>query len=414
MCKKITKVRSTQDMSNICPHCQSELSASVVGDLCLTCGYANRAHHYRQDDGPGPSSQHQHMQDTPQVHEPVSPLADDYQSSLSQPIHHSASPKPQIVNHRASSHYKRRLETLQQLLEQPELESSIEPESSLSMSESEIPTQAPQPSTHTPLTDHTEHPVLDTVVELEHTIEAEAHHHQAEPEKPAIHRPSPYVLVPEEAHDQLQAEPNVNRTSIKLPEPDATLTHHKPVTVASEEALKRADALLASAQTDHSANKSKFNYVIMGVTAAILIGLTGFLLLNVFAAPKADAPQQSNSPQPNTSSSSPTPSNQTEGALRDTQRKDDLNALAIALAAYKKAIGSYPKGSDIAVLTPLTTGDPVYIKEIKNDPLSDPQQGLVIKYGYSSEDGTKFILTASLENKQDSDATNGLYIVKSQ
>lgn len=398
-------------MSNICPHCQSELSPSIVGDLCLNCGFVNRAHHYHDDDDQRPPSQHQHTHGAPHVHEPVSPLSDEHQVAQDPA---DTSSKPAIINHHASSHYKRRLETLQQRLEQPELESSLEPESSLSPGGEQVSTEVPLPEILSSMPDQTAHPVLDTVIELEHTIEAEDHHHEASQEEPAVHRPSPYVLVPEQAHDQPQPTPDFKRESIKLPEPDTTLTHHKPVTLASEEALKRADALLASAQTDHSGSKSKFNYLIMGVTAAILIGLTGFLLLNVFAAPKADAPQQSNSSQPSTTSTSPTPSNQTEGALRDTQRKDDLNALAIALAAYKKATGSYPKGNDIAVLTPLTTGNPVYIKEIKNDPLSDPQQGLVIKYGYSSEDGTKFILTASLENKQDADATNGLYIVKSQ
>lgn len=110
--------------------------------------------------------------------------------------------------------------------------------------------------------------------------------------------------------------------------------------------------------------------------------------------------------------SSPTPTNLTESAKRDSERKDSLNTIAIALAAYKKANGTYPSGNDIEVLSALTSSNPPYLREIKTDPLSNPENGVVIKYGYTS-DGTKFTLTASLENKQDSDAVNGLYVVKS-
>ena len=180
-------------------------------------------------------------------------------------------------------------------------------------------------------------------------------------------------------------------------------------------ALVRADALLAAAATTQkTAGSSKANYIIIAITIVLILGVGSFLAFNLLKKPTSqNTPQQTIASTPSASqNSSPTPTNLTESAKRDSERKDSLNTIAIALAAYKKANGTSPSGNDIEVLSALTSSNPPYLREIKTDPLSNPENGVIIKYGYTS-DGTKFTLTASLENKQDSDAVNGLYVVKS-
>lgn len=386
-------------MKHTCPHCDTPLSRSVVGNLCLNCGYVDRVRHYYNSDEntlPEPQRGNAGAVNVPRHNETVQT---DTPASLSAADNHRAtshSSTPQIVNHHASSHYRKRLAQLEHRLAEPELESPLEPARSIAPSE---PSHHEAPPLRTHITEPESHPVLEAVEELEHNIETED----------LTHKPSPYLLDPSSLHSQHNAHADRH--------PSQTHTSDMTKPLDTNEAIKRADALLASAQVSTTKEpRTKFNYLIIGITALIMIGLSSFLVWSLLGPTVSQGPSSSTPPSQTSSQSpkaSPSPSVQAEVILRDKQRKQDLSALATALAAYQKNTGSYPVGNDSTALTILTTSTPAYIAAINNDPLSNPEQNLIIKYNYTS-DGKQFTLSASLENKQDSDASNGLYIVKNQ
>lgn len=419
-------------MNQTCPQCFSQLASSEVGNLCVNCGYLQRRHHNHapvQDEDPKDLQEHSNHENTDHTipgnleaprgldellfdAPPTNSL--NHTSSTELPTSSDIpSEKPRIINHRASSQYRRRLEQQMQTLKTPEIESPLDPDSSLE-------TPNPQDMTSTPTTQSVNEPHATsptTEVAQEPTDQPDDVIEVHEP-----HRPSPYLLNMSDAEPEITADKPEYRSPLKTPKttPPATSTHHStsqptPEKPAADVALARADALLAAAASPQkAATASKTNYIIIAVTIILLLGVGSFLAFTLLRKPATQtSPQSSSTNTPTTTqSSSPTPTNLTESAKRDGERKDTLNTIAIALAAYKKANGTYPAGNDIEVLSALTSSNPPYLREIKTDPLSNPESGVVIKYGYNS-DGSKFTLTASLENKQDADAVNGLYVVKS-
>lgn len=419
-------------MNQTCPQCYSQLTSSEVGNLCVTCGYLQRRHHNHapardEDNTIQQEPTHQHADhalpgnleaprglDELLFNNPTSAET----TSINKPLEEVAPTpeqveKPQIINHRTSSQYRRRLAQQIETLETPEIESPIEPESSLEAAD--IPTPVITPDTTTANEDSAHSaptPSLESIETQDDSAE----------DTPKPHRPSPYLLNMSDA-EEAKSMPHpeyvspldsaAKHTPKTPPNPQPTMTDApKP---EADVALARADALLAAAATTQkSAGNSKANYIIIAITIVLILGVGSFLAFNLLKKPTSqNTPQQTIASTPSASqNSSPTPTNLTESAKRDSERKDSLNTIAIALAAYKKANGTYPSGNDIEVLSALTSSNPPYLREIKTDPLSNPENGVVIKYGYTS-DGTKFTLTASLENKQDSDAVNGLYVVKS-
>lgn len=418
-----------KEMNQTCPQCYSQLASSEVGNLCVNCGYLQRRHHNHapvqdHDETSSDSSTHQHDDHTmpgnleaprgldallfssesatkPQAE----PLRESFDTQAPEPRE-----KPQIINHHSSSQYRRRLERQLQTLETPEIESSIEPDSTLEAAET------------APGAPHSENPAtLPTTVAWSSQPTESAEEDVIEVHEP--HRPSPYLINmadtdTEVAHPTPEYHSPLHTPPKPAPTNDTPNHPHSssPTTSTppqSEAALARADALLAAAASPQKASATaKTNYIIIAVTIIILLGIGSFLAFTLLRKP---TPQTSTAPSTSSNtvqSSSPTPTNLTESAKRDAERKDTLNTIAIALAAYKKANGTYPSGNDIAVLSALTSSNPPFLREIKTDPLSNTESGVVIKYGYSS-DGAKFTLTASLENKQDPDAVNGLYVVKS-
>ncbi len=419
-------------MNQTCPQCYSQLTSSEVGNLCVTCGYLQRRHHNHapardEDDTIQQEPTHQHADhalpgnlEAPRGLDELlfSNSASTETTSVNKPLEEVAPTpeqveKPQIINHRTSSQYRRRLAQQIETLETPEIESPIEPESSLEAAD--IPTPVITPDTATANEDSARSaptPSLESIETQDDSTE----------DAPKPHRPSPYLLNMSDA-EEAKSMPHpeyvspldsaAKHTPNTPPNPQPAMTDApKP---EADVALARADALLAAAATTQkTAGSSKANYIIIAITIVLILGVGSFLAFNLLKKPTSqNTPQQTIASTPSASqNSSPTPTNLTESAKRDSERKDSLNTIAIALAAYKKANGTYPNGNDIEVLSALTSSNPPYLREIKTDPLSNPENGVIIKYGYTS-DGTKFTLTASLENKQDSDAVNGLYVVKS-
>lgn len=441
-------------MNQTCPQCYALLTSSEVGDLCVQCGYIQRRHHNHIPEPTDHASTHQNPQNelTPGNLEAPSGLDSllfptneaDLKSShdaqtmpeasydnLAEPKanlegHDFSSEKPQIINHHNSSQYRKRLQQRLNNLKTPEIESSLEPESSLA---AEYP-----PSYSETQTEPSQQPTAVETPSLPDSAEPDV----VEVNEP--HRPSPYLLnmsqdeqesayqpkyhsplkTPSVAsgkdevsaihNSQVPKEPASKPTPAPQASPLTTDTPPKPADV-----LTRADALLAAASTSKKTDTGKhLNYLIGGITLIIFIGLGTFLAFSLFkpSPTTTTSPSATTSATPKPESTSPTPSNQTDSSKRDTERKAALNDISTALSAYKKTNGTYPVGDDISVLVVLTASDPPYIDEIKDDPLNDADSGVVVNYGYSS-DGTKFTLTAALENKQDRDAVNGLYVVKS-
>jgi len=99
---------------------------------------------------------------------------------------------------------------------------------------------------------------------------------------------------------------------------------------------------------------------------------------------------------------------------RDTERKNDLKNIKTQLETYFNDKGVYPSGDgDISVLynTTWTAADREALKLTEED-LTSPRD--TDDYVYDS-DGNTYTITATLENKSDSAATdeNGTYIVES-
>ncbi len=419
-------------MHPTCPQCFSQLASSEVGNLCVNCGYLQRRHHNHtpghDEDTTTPPNHHAHtdhvtpgnleaprgLDDLLFTHQPERPRMSEPASEHQPHTPPQATEAPRIINHRSSSQYRRRLEKRLQTLHTPELESAIEPDSSLEQPNQLEPTAASAPIPEAPMQQSPPPSYSTDLKEAEDSDVVEVN----EP-----HRPSPYMLNmggsevlenPDKPEPQYHSPLHDTPPSTHLPEKNTASSSEKSVPAGSDAAMTRADALLAAAATPQKDSAgSRMNYIIVAITIVLLLGLGSFLGFNLLKAPQNSTKNQSSTnSSSNTPSTSPTPSNLTEAANRDEERKNSLNTIAIALAAYKKSSGNYPVGNDIQVLTALTSSNPPYLREIKNDPLSNEETGVIIKYGYNS-DGTKFTLTASLENKQDSDAVNGLYVVKS-
>lgn len=414
-----------RDTNPTCPQCHSLLASSEVGNLCVGCGYLQRRHHnhtpslqqndnhkYHPHDNGHDDNNYPGDLEAPKGLDEIL-FAPTLASTNPDNNHHEAprypvAQKPQIINHRASSHYNKRLNKQLETLKTPEIESPIEPESSLE----------PGPPSYY-FADNIKDSHSESQQSRIEDYNEPAPSNAVEPTKP--HRPSPYLLNANDTEATNEITPSEHRhpsenNSTLTPPPlennAITSKHHKDDPPAQKDrVMAQADALLKMASTSQGTRDSSFkwNYIIITITIMLLIGIGGFLTISLLQKP---TPQPSTSSQSTTPNSSPTPSNRTESAKRDSERKDTLNTIAIALATYKKAHGAYPAGEDITALNALTSSDPPYIEEIKNDPLSNPASGLTIKYGYNS-DGSQFTLTASLENKQDPDAVNGLYVVKS-
>lgn len=414
-------------MNQTCPQCFSTLTSSEVGHLCVNCGYLqHRLHnHPPVQDSPTDHPQdrnHQHsthampgnleaprgldellFQNTPDI-----PPASDQNDDITSDLPKAPDEKPQIINHHASSQYRRRLEKRLENLATPEIESPLEPESSLETREQKIYHKQNYSSI-----DQEDSLQMPQSL-IENSQEDQLQEATAEATKP--HRPSPYLLNMSDAEPETNTQSPDHQSPHGVPSTPANhqySTQHEP-TPSSSEAMARADALLtAAASPQKTTSPSKLNYIVIIITVILLFGIGSLLAFSILKkpTPKETTQPTSNNTPSTTQNSNPTPSNLTESSKRDGERKDTLNTIAIALSAYKKANGSYPAGNDIEVLSPLITSTPPYLREIKLDPLSSSESNVTIKYGYTS-DGSKFTLTASLENKQDPDAVNGLYIVK--
>jgi hypothetical protein len=417
-------------MNQTCPQCYSQLASSEVGNLCVNCGYLQRRHHnhapVQDSDSVDPTGSHHEHDDhivpgnleapkgldallfSPE--ETVDPQPDPQSSPMTEAQAPLSTEKPQIINHHTSSQYRRRLEKQLQSLETPEIESPLEPSSNL---------EAPETTPKSPQSTHSEYVALYAAQPGEPAESAQED--IIEVDEP--HRPSPYLINMSDSESTTPSQtPEYHSPLRTSPTPEHT-EHHRDhpqpapsqvdTPADSDAAMARAEALLAAAASPKKeASASKTNSIIIIVAIVILLALGGFLTYTLLPKPTTKSNETPSTASTSSQTTSPTPSNLTESAKRDAERKDTLNTIAIALAAYKKANGTYPSGNDIEVLSALTSSNPPYLREIKADPLSNAESGVIIKYGYNS-DGTKFTLTASLENKQDADAVNGLYVVKS-
>ncbi len=91
---------------------------------------------------------------------------------------------------------------------------------------------------------------------------------------------------------------------------------------------------------------------------------------------------------------------------RDSQRKADLRTLKTKLEDYYQDNSVYP-----AALSDLTGGSPPYIKTVP----VDPKTKKAYNYVPAPAGGpyTSYVLTATLENKNDKEAPNGIFTVDS-
>lgn len=262
--------------------------------------------------------------------------------------------RPQIINHHASSQYKKRLQQRTQELSRPELEAP-----------SPNPELAPS------------FPVTDTA--------------------PDIALPNPNNNEDLSLTRNEQALLHAALSESHGHEPAPSTTQHAHHTTAAE----RAEALLQAAASQPSAAGNNKNLILIVLSICIVLG--GLVTAWMLARTPAQAPKSETNVSP-----SAAPSNLAQQE-RDKQRKADLNSLSISIESYKKNAGVYPTGSNISVLTPLTQTSPPYIVKIPNDPSS--KDGSTIQYGYTS-DGSSFTLSCVLENKSDPDTKNGVYVVK--
>ena len=263
---------------------------------------------------------------------------------------------PQIINHHASSQYRKRLQERERELETPELEAPL-PTPQLEDSHRQQDLERSQ-HIHQPINpnNNDDKSLTSNEQALLHSALAETHSHS-----PAAHQP----------------------------------LHHSTAAERAEELMRAAASPSAQANTHK-------NQILIGLSVVLIIGaiITGWLLTRT--------PQQTTNQTSSTASPSAIPSNQAQQA-RDKLRKADLNTLSIGLESYKKNAGVYPAGSTISVLEPLTQTSPPYISKIPTDPAS--KENGIIQYGYTS-DGKSFTLSTVLENKTDPDTRNGVYVVK--
>ncbi|MCC7543243.1 hypothetical protein IT415_00870 [bacterium] len=329
-------------MLHSCPACGSAIVTTDIGYACPTCGKRTPPHSQTRTTTPSGD-------DTIQINDQFQEYSED-RNSPHEAHRHMQSTQATIINHHASSQYRKRLrERLAQMEElelkapnqQPRLES----------------TASTQPTQNTVSTN------TDTVPSLTET------------EQKLLRD----ALKESRAHEPIAPHPH---------------THH---TTATE----RAEELLKAASTESQTSRQNKNIILISLSVVIVLGgmITAWLLSK---APVPTAQVKSSI------SPSATPSNLAQ-QQRDKQRKADLNSLSISIESYKKNAGVYPTGSNIAVLEPLTQTSPPYIVKIPNDPAS--KEGSIIQYGYTS-DGSSFTLSCVLENKTDPDTKNGVYVVK--
>lgn len=451
-----------------CPNCDTPLAGSTIGYLCTNCGKAYR--YADPDPAVDPLAQPHHPSGSEHDRDLTYPTdtptedsvdsQDTAHSEAAPSVHKSDFSSAQITSHRRSSQVYRRYNhqaandtdrpttphepgSLDEDTAHPYLPTHHSTAPSLS---SEAPIEKPE--THDSWERH-DHARL-TSAEVSHdSLPQPAPDYETPLEEDDTsygpHKPSPHILDVASAADtpapytphspldlskqpdhhyteqaeQLDAVPELLPSFVDTqspaadqapPMPAATTSPQPSGSAPQSDALARADALLAAASSPKPDTRSRSNmFLIIGIVAILLVisGLA-FLLLK----PPATT-QPTSSATPVVSSPTTTPTNtQSLASKRDKQRKEDLNAISVALAAYKKSTGSYPVGGDISALAPLTTATPAYIAKINLDPLSDEASGVIVKYNYNS-DGKTYTLTATLENKSDSDAQNGLYIVKS-
>jgi hypothetical protein len=450
-----------------CPNCDTPLAGSTIGYLCTNCGKAYR--YADPDPAVDPLAQPHHHSGSEYAHDSAHPTdintdnnvepRDTALSEAAHPVHESDFSSAQITSHRRSSQVYRRDHQSADDLGQPT--TPHEPGSLDTDTSHLYPPQhhstAPhlsseasieKPETRDSWEQHDQARLTSTEVAhddrpqpaTEHETPLEEDDMSYGPHKPSPHildvasaadTPAPYTphspldLSKQPDHHyneqakQLDAVPELLPSFVDTQAPAVDQAPPIPTTSTSpqanssapqSDALARADALLAAASSPKTDTRSRSNmFLIIGIVAILLVisGLA-FLLLK----PPATT-QPTSSATPVVSSPTTTPTNtQSLASKRDKQRKEDLNAISVALAAYKKSTGSYPVGGDISALAPLTTATPAYIAKINLDPLSDEASGVIVKYNYNS-DGKTYTLTATLENKSDSDAQNGLYIVKS-
>lgn len=350
----------------------------------------------------------------------------------------TSSDHPQIINHHASSHYRRRLNERMHALERPELEPPDDLQVSPGLTQQDHIDSANEHHLQETTTLATAATAADVWsqsdnhdTEVQHTDPLQTSHDTPETESEELwgpHKPSPHILDVASSTPDTHEQDLIPGSPLDLREAD---TDHPPVKDSTfhsttpstpihtqsrgnqtkdSEALAKADALLAAASTQ-APNKNSSNLVWLGITAVIVVGLASFLTFNLLK-PANTQPTTSTSPSSTVSATQSPTNTQSASAKRDAQRKADLNDIAVGLSAYQKSTGKYPVGTDISALQPLTTANPPFIKSINSDPNNDPDNGVIIKYSYTS-DGTTYTLAASLENKNDPDAKNGLYIVKS-
>jgi hypothetical protein len=443
-----------------CPNCDTPLAGSTIGYLCTNCGKAYR--YADPDPSVDPHAQPHHPSGGEHTHDSTylndisteegNDLPDTALSEAAPSVHKSDFSSAQITSHRRSSQVYRRSHHTTDDADQPappHEPSSLDADSAhpyLPPLSSEAPHEKPEPHDSWEQHDH----ARLTSAELAHDdLQQPAPDYEASLDEDDTsygpHKPSPHILDVASAADtpapytphspldlskqpdhhykeqaeQLDAVPELLPSFVDTQSPAADLAPPMPTAstspqasgpVTQSDALARADALLAAASSPKTDTRSRSNmFLIIGIVAILLV-LSGlaFLLLK-----PPTTTQPTSSATPVVSSPTTTPTNtQSLASKRDKQRKEDLNAISVALAAYKKSTGSYPVGGDISALAPLTTATPAYIAKINLDPLSDEASGVIVKYNYNS-DGKTYTLTATLENKSDSDAQNGLYIVKS-
>ena len=378
-----------------CPKCQGRMVTLADGYFCLTCGRTfpltsqPRTHGEEPSQPPAPS-------EALQGHHIIDPIP----TPELKPIVPALTSSPQaIINHHAASYAKRRLQAdVARLEDTPELPSSLDPDREI---------EAPdQPYAALIASDEpTRDAVANTQLPEVGSDEPETNDKPVKPSAFVVHATQPLYETP---HPLQSIQPQVGGLSAEeqLLADARALSAERPAKLAGDPTKEKAEALLAAASQKQPASKSR-TWILAGISLFILVGAgVGAWLLLMPA--RSDKP--ATTPVPVTTTT-PTPSPSIEPAKRDTQRKSDLNSIAIGLEAYHKATGAYPVGSDISILSPLEKTAPPFINRVNLDPSST--EGTPIKYSYSS-DGSSFTLSASLENAKDPDAKDGLYVVRNK
>jgi|GEM_PF-4550584 len=352
-----------------CPTCNSALVTTDIGLACPTCG--QRVHYNHADS----NAQGTHVR--LDIQDAFGAFSDtDLPDRPVQPI----------INHHASSQYRKRLDKRLHGLEIPELEGPI---ASIKIEPTNTPDQI----------------LLDPIPEIASQLIVSTPSHTAQDSMVIATKP-PVPLENTTESPLNTAEQALLQTALQTTRlPEVAATHHST-------AAERAEALLAAnASPQHNASSSmRKNWLLAGLSiACVAFGLSGAWLI-LKPSPPAPSPSPSAIAQVSPSLSD-SPAASLEAQKRDKQRKADINSVAIGLEAYRQSTGSYPTGSSITILEPLTRTAPPYIEKRFADPGTVKTGDEPILYGYAS-DGASFTLSSVLENKADADARNGQYIVK--